>query len=230
MLMRRRFLPMSLLLFQLQWFHPYEMRIYKAKSKLKNSLQVEVSWRTFGKADVIIIDGSALLWITHWPADRTVEDFLENVKSRLSNPTWPTVMSTSSLIGTMSTALSLPHEMAERQASAENTNSIGLQSYQLTRSSCLLLKTRSKSSISYWMNSSETSFSIRRVYKGTSWLWLPYWSQHEKKHKPVWSGDPTWRDQHHHYPLSPALCWTGRPNRCDVGWYRRFCSATTSLL
>ena len=43
--------------------------------------------------------------------------------------------------------------------------------YKATRrSSCLLLKTRSRSSLLYLMNSSETSFSIRRVYKGTSWL------------------------------------------------------------
>jgi len=60
-----------------------EMRICKAKSKLKNSLQVNVYRRTCSKADVIIIDGSALLWTIHWPADGTVEDFIVNVRSLL---------------------------------------------------------------------------------------------------------------------------------------------------
>ena len=39
------------------------MRICKAKSNMKNLLQVEVSRRTSGKADVAIID--ALLWTIH---------------------------------------------------------------------------------------------------------------------------------------------------------------------
>jgi len=61
------------------------MRIAKAKSKLKKLLQVEVSRRNTGDADVTIIDGSALLWTIHWPADGTVADFIVNVKSRLTS-------------------------------------------------------------------------------------------------------------------------------------------------
>ena len=38
------------------------MRICKAKSKLKRSLQIEVSWRNAGDADVTVIDG---LYIGH---------------------------------------------------------------------------------------------------------------------------------------------------------------------
>jgi len=64
-------------------FTKNELRICKAKSKLKNLLQVEVSRRTSGKADVIIIDVSALSWTIHWPANGTVEDFNVNVRSLL---------------------------------------------------------------------------------------------------------------------------------------------------
>ncbi|KAJ8334026.1 hypothetical protein SKAU_G00413450 [Synaphobranchus kaupii] len=61
------------------------MRICKAKSTLKKSLQVEVSRRNAHDADVTVIDGSALLWIIHWQADGTVADFIENVKTRLTS-------------------------------------------------------------------------------------------------------------------------------------------------
>ncbi|KAJ8391024.1 hypothetical protein AAFF_G00096450 [Aldrovandia affinis] len=61
------------------------MRICKAKSTLKKSLQIEVSRRNAGDADVTVIDGSALLWTIHWPADGTVADFIENVKTRLTS-------------------------------------------------------------------------------------------------------------------------------------------------
>ena len=36
------------------------MRIFKAKSQLKNMLQIEVSRRNVGSLNVVIIDGSAL--------------------------------------------------------------------------------------------------------------------------------------------------------------------------
>ena len=41
------------------------MRFCKAKSKLKWSLQIEVSRRNAGDADATVIDGSALLWTVH---------------------------------------------------------------------------------------------------------------------------------------------------------------------
>ena len=61
------------------------MWICKAKSKLKRSLQIEVSWRNAGDADATVIDGSALLWTVHWPADGSVADFIVNVKKRIAS-------------------------------------------------------------------------------------------------------------------------------------------------
>ena len=60
------------------------MRICTAKSKLKHMLQVEVPQTHAANADIIVIDGSALLWTIHWPVDGTVADFVENVKTRLA--------------------------------------------------------------------------------------------------------------------------------------------------
>ena len=61
------------------------MRICKAKSKLKRSLQIEVSLRNAGDADATVIDGSSLLWTVHWPADGSVADFIVNVKKRIAS-------------------------------------------------------------------------------------------------------------------------------------------------
>ena len=61
------------------------MRICKAKSKLKRSLQIEVSRRNAGDADATVIDVSALLWTVHWPADGSVADFIVNVKKRIAS-------------------------------------------------------------------------------------------------------------------------------------------------
>ena len=60
------------------------MRICKAKSKLKRMLQIEVSQRNSGDANVTIVDGSALLWTIHLPADGSVADFGVNVKTRIT--------------------------------------------------------------------------------------------------------------------------------------------------
>ena len=89
------------------------MRICKAKSKLKRSLQIELSQRNAGDADATVIDGSAILCSVHWPADGSVADFIVNVKKRIASYL-PTVISTSSLTDTMSTASSPVREMAER--------------------------------------------------------------------------------------------------------------------
>jgi hypothetical protein len=59
------------------------MRIAKNKSQLKKSLQVELSSRRAGTTDVLVIDGSALLWVIHWPADGIVQDYVSNVKQRI---------------------------------------------------------------------------------------------------------------------------------------------------
>ena len=61
------------------------MRICKAKSKLKRSLQIEASRRNAGDADATVIDGSALLWTVHWPADGSVADFIVNVKKWIAS-------------------------------------------------------------------------------------------------------------------------------------------------
>ena len=61
------------------------MPICKAKSKLKRSLQIEVSQRNAGDADATVIDGSAILWTAHWPADGSVADFIINVKKRIAS-------------------------------------------------------------------------------------------------------------------------------------------------
>ena len=47
-------------------------------------LQIDVSQRNAGDANVAIIDGSALLWTIHWPADGSVADFGVNVKTRIT--------------------------------------------------------------------------------------------------------------------------------------------------
>ena len=56
------------------------MRIAKIKAALKRSLQVEVSCRNTGSADVTIIDGSALLWTIHWSEQGVVLDNDANFK------------------------------------------------------------------------------------------------------------------------------------------------------
>ena len=55
-----------------------EMRISKAKSVLKNQLQVEVFARTTVTADVTIIDGSALLWVLHWHSGGSVQECMNH--------------------------------------------------------------------------------------------------------------------------------------------------------
>lgn len=64
-----------------------EMRCLKAKSVLKNQLQVEVSLRKASSTDVTIIDGSALLWAIHWPAGGTVKDYVRNFRGHVEKKT-----------------------------------------------------------------------------------------------------------------------------------------------
>ena len=45
--------------------------------------QIEVSLRNAGDANATIIDGSALLWTIHWPADGSVADFGVNVDNQI---------------------------------------------------------------------------------------------------------------------------------------------------
>jgi len=57
-----------------------DMRIAKSKSTLKKILQVEVSDRVAGGANVSVFDGSAILWVVPWPADGSVKDYIANFK------------------------------------------------------------------------------------------------------------------------------------------------------
>ena len=113
--------------------------------------------------------------------------------------------------------------ISKKQGSVENSNSIGLQSYQKVILSSIENKKQviplifDELARQAFRSGEYTKAQVGCDRRGS----LPYWSQHERKEKLVWSGDQTWRGQHHHYPPSPALCWTGPPNRCDVGWYRR---------
>ena len=56
------------------------IRIAKAKSTLKNILQVEVSDRVAGGANVSVLDGWAILWVVPRPADGSVNDYIANFK------------------------------------------------------------------------------------------------------------------------------------------------------
>ena len=44
-----------------------EMRCSRGKSVLKTQQKVEVSSRNSLNTDITVINGSALLWVTHWP-------------------------------------------------------------------------------------------------------------------------------------------------------------------
>ena len=57
-----------------------DMRIAKSKSTLKKILQVEVSDRVAGGANVSVLGGSAILWVVPWPADGSDNDYIANFK------------------------------------------------------------------------------------------------------------------------------------------------------
>jgi len=57
-----------------------DMRIAKSKSNLKKILQVEVSDRVAGGANVSVLGGSAIFWVVHWPADGSVKECIANFK------------------------------------------------------------------------------------------------------------------------------------------------------
>ena len=57
------------------------MRICKAKAELKNRLAKECSTRhNDSTVTSCVLDGSAVLWVIHWPAKGTVKDFVQNFK------------------------------------------------------------------------------------------------------------------------------------------------------
>ena len=63
-----------------------DMRTGKAKAQLKKQLQVEMSSRNVSpKFDCRVLDGSAVLWVIHWPANGTVCDFVVNFKQYIQH-------------------------------------------------------------------------------------------------------------------------------------------------
>ena len=59
-----------------------ELRIGKANSVLKKQLQVEVSMRhTSSRISCLVVDGSAVIYIIHWPANGTVNYYIDNFKA-----------------------------------------------------------------------------------------------------------------------------------------------------
>ena len=58
-----------------------QMRLATSKSTLKNKLKVEVTGRCAPKATSVIIDGSDVLWVDHWPSQGTDQDIVRNVVS-----------------------------------------------------------------------------------------------------------------------------------------------------
>ena len=61
-----------------------DMRICTAKSVLKKLLQSEVSIRNIEKEiTCTVIDGSAVLYVIHWPAAGTLKDYIDNMKDYL---------------------------------------------------------------------------------------------------------------------------------------------------
>ena len=60
------------------------MRICKAKSDLKKWLAKEASSRcSTSIVAASVLDGSAVLWVVHWPAKGVIADFVENFKGFL---------------------------------------------------------------------------------------------------------------------------------------------------
>ena len=56
---------------------PGDMRVAKTKSTLKRQLQVETSNRITDQDNRLIIDGSAMLWVIHWPTNGKVQDYVD---------------------------------------------------------------------------------------------------------------------------------------------------------
>ena len=61
-------------------------RMCKAKSDLKKRLARETSSKVVETNQAaVVLDGSAILWVVHWPAKGTVVDFVNNFKKYISN-------------------------------------------------------------------------------------------------------------------------------------------------
>ena len=57
------------------------MRIGKNKAQLKTQLQVELSTRKASQEiQCRVLDGSAVLWVIHWPFNGKVRDYVANFR------------------------------------------------------------------------------------------------------------------------------------------------------
>ena len=60
------------------------MRVCKGKSDLKKRLAKEISLRhTTSRVGTAVLDGSAVLWVVHWPSKGTIADYVNNFKKYL---------------------------------------------------------------------------------------------------------------------------------------------------
>ena len=85
-----------------------ELRTASAKSVLKtNTAQLLSARRAQENVDVIVIDGSAYLWIPSWPASSTIQHYIEKFKYHIGQ------MYSLHLTDTKSTSLREPLEHQE---------------------------------------------------------------------------------------------------------------------
>ena len=58
-----------------------DMQIGKNKAQLKTQLQVELPTRKASQEiQCRVLDGSAVLWVIHWPLDGKVRDYVANFR------------------------------------------------------------------------------------------------------------------------------------------------------
>lgn len=63
-------------------FHPDgSIRLATGKACLKKCLAVTTSARMWGEPSVVVVDVSAVLWTIHWPAQGTVQTFVDSFKT-----------------------------------------------------------------------------------------------------------------------------------------------------
>ena len=147
------------------------MQIGKSKHILKRLLQVEVSRRNAGDANITVIDGSALLWTVHWPTDGCATDSVMNVKKRIASYLTSSdvylIFDRYHEYGIKSTT----RDGRETGVILGNITCFQQQSCLPRRLSCLQLKTRNSWFKSCMMSWLKTGCFICRVSGITSWLW-----------------------------------------------------------
>ena len=60
------------------------MRMGKSKAQLKTQLQIELSTRKASQEiQCRVLDGSAVLWVIHWPLNGKVRDCVANIRKHI---------------------------------------------------------------------------------------------------------------------------------------------------